>query len=220
MFISRIPINPRRRHARFLLGSPHAMHAAVLSSFPPGTVLDDDSGRVLWRVDQTRGGATWLFVVSPREPELLHIAEQAGWPTQHLGENKPYGQFIDRIDVGQEWGFSITANPVHTVTDQQGRKKKFAHVTAPQQLEWFRAKQADYGFALPQTASGDLDVEIRDRATRKFGRESATVTLNVATFVGRLQVVDQQLFRNALRHGVGRAKGYGCGLLLLSRIPH
>lgn len=219
MFISRVPLNPRRRQARFLLGSPQAMHAAVLSSFPPGTVLDDESGRVLWRVDENRDGGVWLIVASPREPELLHIAEQAGWPTQHLGESKPYGEFIARTEVGQEWAFTITANPVHTVTDEHGRKRKLGHVTVAQQTEWFVGQAASHGFTIPVASSGALELELSDRATRKFSRSTETVTVNVVTFVGRLRVTDQPLFQEALRRGIGRAKGYGCGLLLLSRRP-
>ncbi|MBF4460963.1 MULTISPECIES: type I-E CRISPR-associated protein Cas6/Cse3/CasE [unclassified Rathayibacter] len=218
MFISRVPLNPRRRQARFLLSSPHAMHAAVLSSFPPGTVLDSDAGRVLWRVDQARDGGVWLIVVSPSEPELLHVAEQAGWPTQHLGESKPYGDFVARIGIGQEWAFTITANPVHTVTDDEGRKKKLGHVTAAQQISWFLAKAEAHGFEVATTAEGEPELELSDRATRTFSREGRPVTLNVATFVGRLRVTDQLRCQEALRHGIGRAKGYGCGLLLLSRL--
>ncbi|PPI56706.1 type I-E CRISPR-associated protein Cas6/Cse3/CasE [Rathayibacter toxicus] len=220
MFISRVPLNPRRREARFLLRSPQAMHAAVMSSFPPGTTLDGESGRVLWRIDRGYGESTWLIVVSPNEPELLHIAEQAGWPTQHLGESKPYGDFITRIATGQEWAFTVTANPTRTVTDDQGLKKRLAHVTVTQQRDWFRSKSTTQGFTITQNSVGDADLEVRERATQTFTRQTASVTLGIATFIGRLRISDEKLFQNTLRHGIGRAKGYGCGLLLLSKLPN
>ena len=69
MHLSRIQINPARRGGRRLLGSPQAMHAAVLASFPDG---EGDRGRVLWRVDRDEH-RVWLYVVSRPVPDFGHI---------------------------------------------------------------------------------------------------------------------------------------------------
>ena len=50
MYLSRMYLNPQRRQGRALLASPQKMHAAVLSSFPPIPVENDE--RVLWRLDR------------------------------------------------------------------------------------------------------------------------------------------------------------------------
>ena len=71
MHLSRIQINPARRGGQKLLGSPQAMHAAVLGSFPEA---GDERGRVLWRVDRDEH-KTWLYVTSRPRPDFAHIVE-------------------------------------------------------------------------------------------------------------------------------------------------
>ena len=78
MYLTKCEINPARRDARKLLGSPQAMHAAVMAAFPRAVTAEE--GRALWRLDEVRAG-TYLYVVSPWKPDLTHVVEQAGWPT-------------------------------------------------------------------------------------------------------------------------------------------
>ncbi|WP_412759429.1 type I-E CRISPR-associated protein Cas6/Cse3/CasE [Nocardiopsis rhodophaea] len=42
------------------------------------------------------------------------------------------------------------------------------------------------------------------------------VTLLAVTLEGKLRVKDVEVFRRSLTHGIGRAKGYGCGLISLA----
>lgn len=42
--------------------------------------------------------------------------------------------------------------------------------------------------------------------------------ISVATVVGQLRVTDPEKFQNMLRHGIGKEKGYGCGLVLAKRV--
>ena len=76
MFLTQFDVNVARRDAVRLLASPERLHAAVLSSFPPGQSASDD-GRTLWRLD--RGPTPHeakLMIVSPLRP---HRAQRAGW---------------------------------------------------------------------------------------------------------------------------------------------
>src|SRR5690606_11468644 len=110
VFISRIQLNPRRRDAWRLLGSPQRMQAAVLASFVDPPVGDrEGEPRVLWRLDQEKERC-FLYVVSPDEPDFAHLAEQAGWPTTERGTSRPYGAFLARLAPGQQWAFRLTAN--------------------------------------------------------------------------------------------------------------
>jgi len=43
------------------------------------------------------------------------------------------------------------------------------------------------------------------------------VRLGTCDFAGTLTVTDEALFRQALKQGIGPAKGFGCGLLLCER---
>lgn len=222
MYMSRIALNRRRRGAVKLLGSRHAMHAAVMSSFPPGTATESDAGRVLWRVDR-RGEDVQLLVVSPAQPCLAHINDQAGWSTGSPWATRDYTPFLDSLATDEEFIFRLTANPTHRVAGpdgEGGRKQIVGHVTDGYQRRWFLDRAEPNGFVVASSAAGDGAEErpeliLKERDTAVFRRGQARVTLVTAAFEGRLRVTDPDLLRHALTHGIGRAKGYGCGLMTL-----
>lgn len=228
MFISRIQLNPRRRDAWRLLGSPQRMHAAVLASFVDPPVGDrDGEPRVLWRLDKD-GERYFLYVVSPDAPDFAHLAEQAGWPTTERGTVKPYDAFLGRLERGQRWAFRLSANPVRYVPSRDGgRAKRSAHVTVAQQESWLLERAERFGFRVtttetngPEGQASIPDVAVTQRATYNFGKNGSPgqVTLGVAQFDGRLEVVDAGLLRTAMCTGIGSAKAYGCGLLTLATL--
>ncbi|MDQ2837588.1 MAG: type I-E CRISPR-associated protein Cas6/Cse3/CasE [Actinomycetota bacterium] len=218
MFLTRFDINQARRGAKKLMGSPQAMHAAVLAGFPP---TDGESGdqRVLWRVDST-GARNLLYIVSPQQPDLTHLVEQAGWPQTATWLTKDYQPLLDSLTAGQQWGFRLTANV--TISTKRGkedvRSQRYGHVTADQQREWFASRAGKFGFSLAANTDGYDALEVRDRAVKQFRRQDQQVTLAVATFVGVLVVTDADALRAALVTGIGPAKAYGCGLLTLAPI--
>lgn len=222
MYMSKISLNRRRRGAVTLLGNRHAMHAAVMSSFPPGTPTSTDAGRVLWRIDRHQDNVD-LLVVSPAEPCLAHINDQAGWSTGGAWATREYMPFLRSIDAGQEYIFRLAANPTHRVSFQEGdgvRKQIVGHVTDDQQRQWFLDRAEANGFTVNESSSSTVDdthveLVVLERDTVVFRRNSQRVTLRTASYEGRLTVRDPDLLRHALTHGIGRAKGYGCGLLTL-----
>lgn len=229
MYLTRMPINTARRGAVKLLASPQAMHAAVLSSFPPEAVLSDpEVGRVLWRIDQLKPH-TYLYVLSPERPDLTALVEQAGWPLSSSWETKEYTPLLNRIQHGDEYRFSLVANPVQDLRQSSGRSKRLPHVTEAQQLVWFEDKGKRAGFEIVEapyrTASEpgvpdvheELQVRLSERRDRRFRRGERTVTLRTVRFDGLLRVTDSASFREALAHGIGSARGYGCGLMTISR---
>jgi CRISPR system Cascade subunit CasE len=192
------------------------MHAAVLASFPPD-VLGTEK-RVLWRVDTSPDHRIDLYVVSPVEPDMTHLVEQAGWLTSGW-ETRNYQPLLERITTTQRWGFRITANPVHhvVVDSETGQRKRLGHVTVVQQVGWLLERAERNGFKVVEAIDGEPDVAVSDRRTRRFRRGNNTVTLVTSQFDGHLEVTDVEAMRNVLVNGLGRAKGYGCGLLTLAR---
>lgn len=211
MFLTRMPLNSRRRGAVHLLGSPQRMHAAVMAAFPDSPV---GGGRVLWRVDRGHE-AVVLFVVSPSAPDLTHVAEQAGWPTSAKWETKPYDRFVSGIAAGDCMAFRLRANPVHSVRTRSGQTdtKVTAHVTATHQEQWLLDRGPSNGFAIVDDPDGTPQVLVRDRQLERFRRGDQNVTLSSAVFEGQLVVKDAEAFRAVLTSGLGRAKAYGCGLM-------
>ncbi|MBW3084716.1 CRISPR-associated endoribonuclease Cse3 [Austwickia sp. TVS 96-490-7B] len=220
MYLTRFPINVARRGARHLLVSQQRMHAAVLASFPP----DGDLPRALWRVD-SGDHRTDLFIMSPSRPDLTHLVEQAGWPSlpDMTWNTADYLPFLERLEAGQRWAFRLTANPVRSVPVPGGSRGQVkAHVAVAHQQKWLLSRTDQLGFTVPNGPHGQPQVVVKDRRTARFERRHAEsgrdVTVAMATFDGVLDVTDAGRLRQALTHGVGRAKSYGCGLLTLARL--
>lgn len=229
MFISRMPLNTARIGAQRLIGSPYRMHAAVEAAFPPGATRTSEDGRILWRLDaldQERG--LWLYVVSPEQPDLTHIIEQAGWPAHMAWESKDYTPLLSRIAVGQRWRFRLKANPVRLAKDDKGKRSRVrsedivgklqGHITVKDQTNWLITRCESHGFTILDDDTGMPSVLVKQRHREQFDRSGRTVTLVTAVFEGHLQVTDAERFRHTLCHGLGRAKGFGCGLLTVAPI--
>lgn len=222
-YLSKIDLNPLRRGAQRLLSNPQALHAAVLGGLPHQPVTE----RVLWR-EERHPHVCSLLVLTRSEPSWEHIVEQAGWSAgAAAGLVRDLAPVLDMAVRGREFGFKVRANPVMSVkpsgrehVDGPVRGVRRPHMTAGHQLEWFltRAREGRWGFAIgPEDAPG---VQLVARERVRFARVSGRppVTLSRATFEGRLQVTDPEVFRQTLLDGIGPAKAYGCGLLTVAAI--
>nr|WP_246300524.1 type I-E CRISPR-associated protein Cas6/Cse3/CasE [Actinopolyspora biskrensis] len=218
--MTKMPLNPRRRGARKLLGSPQALHAAVQAGFADPSPTEE--GRVLWRLDTYGQHRVVLYTATPEKPDFTHVVEQVGWPTTEAWQTRDYDDLLDSLRPGQHWQFRLTANPVRS-----GRRegwettKPLGHVTVKQQEQWLLDRASRLGFRLLTTegdTEGDAEPELAvvDRSTRRFERKGNQVTVSTATFEGHLEVTDTAALRHSLTFGIGRAKAYGCGLLTLA----
>lgn len=217
MYFTRMALNPARRGTRFFQASPQAMHAAVLSAFPPGVATQSTEGRVLWRLDRSRH-EIYLYLVSPESPDLTHLIEQAGWPTSSTWQTRDYAPLLGQITAGQHYAFRLVGNPVRQPREAELGGKRVGHVTVAQQQEWLMERAERSGFRILEAEDKAPALVVSDREVKKFSRGSATVTLSTARFDGRLEVTDAALLRQVLTAGIGPAKGYGCGLLTLARV--
>lgn len=217
MYLSRFDFDASRRTAARWAASPHSLHAAVMRSCSP-----DDGDRVLWRLDRHTAGAE-LYVVSSKEPDPHEIVAQATDAGPGAFATADYDSLLSRIAAGQRWNFRLTANPTYIVPAGHGRRGLVRpHVTATHQLDWFREKALASGFTVTDERGEDT-ARLVGRETRSFhgsrtkGGSGSPVTLTYATLEGALTVTDADLLRDALTNGIGRGKGYGCGLLTLAR---
>lgn len=101
----------------------------------------------------------------------------------------------------------------------QDERPSLAHVAYEAGSCWIREKEARLGC---QIESDRLRVDghfvhclkgHRDEQGRCRG-----IALSTLDFEGELRVTDPEVFLPALLHGVGPAKAFGCGLLLVRRI--
>lgn len=235
MYLSRMYLNPQRRGTRNLLTNPEALHATVLSAFPPNASGSTSEGRVLWRLD-TDGGKLALYISSPTRPSFSHLQEQAGWENQESWTIHEYAPVLDTLSVGKQFAFRLAANPVRSVRDPEtGKSKRKAHVTVARQRQWLMERAeligvkfleaevgADSGTGASDAEFSDVDnaaVAVTRRETLKFKRRGRTVTIARTQFDGAFEIVDPEKLRSAMCNGIGKAKGYGCGLLTVAPIP-
>ncbi|MBM7167484.1 type I-E CRISPR-associated protein Cas6/Cse3/CasE [Streptomyces sp. G44] len=164
MYLTRFRVNTARPGARRLLSSPQSLHAAVMASFPyllpTNATGTGDGPRVLWRLDHNATAEVFLYLVSPQQPDLTHLVEQAGWPAAHSPDtpgwqSRPYTPFLNRLTAGSIWQFRLTANPVHHIRRKDGeRTKRTAHLTPVHQQAWLLdpKRQEHAGFHIMEKA--------------------------------------------------------------------
>lgn len=220
MYLSRVLLNDRKRETMRALASPQVIHGAVESSFHQQTAKPGEfRKRLLWRVDYV-ADKCYLLLLSEEQPNLAALVHQFGHPNVlSSGETKAYSPFLEKLQKGQRWQFRLRANPVrnsNTETDESGRGKVFAHVTAEQQMQWLMARAESCGVALKQE---EFAVVHNDwKKFHKGSRGQHQVVLRTATFEGMLSITDADRFRQSLTSGIGRARAYGCGLMTIMRI--
>jgi CRISPR system Cascade subunit CasE len=171
-------------------------------------------------------GLPRFYVVSDREP----AAPSPNWQVQ----SKPYAP---ELATGDRLAFELRANPVITSRDAGGkavrhdvvmqektrllRARNIAHwadwttpdrPAMPELVQntcslWLQARCPRLGIAL----SDDLSVEGYEQHRGKGGE----LRISTVDFKGHLEVLDAAALRQALFLGVGHAKAFGCGLLLV-----
>jgi CRISPR system Cascade subunit CasE len=226
-YLSRVRINPQRAAARRLLSNPAHLRAAVLAGMPTQPV----TRRVLWRLDND-AYQPLVYVVSEERPSFEHMVEQAGWPSaaRPQFDVADYSSMLERLRRGERYSFRLGANPTYTVTrraaDGTTRKQRAAHKTVEHQARWLHERADDLGLRIAmsvmsgeQQEASQPDLLVAGRTRHRFARNgSGTVTIDVVTYLGHLVVADPERLRAALVSGVGRAKGYGCGLLTIAPV--
>ena len=81
-------------------------------------------------------------------------------------------------------------------------------------MKWLEQRGADCGFTLdPSRVQAD---GYRQQRLQKRG--AVDVRISTVDLEGVLEITDPTLFRETWQRGLGPAKGFGCGLILLRRI--
>lgn len=225
---TRIIINPRHRSARCALTSLERLHAIVARSISQAGNKDlqlstdhplfiSGKNRALWRIDHDRSGqSVKLYIVSevlPRDDVLL---SELGVEEQDYF-SCAYEPFLSRLNRGQEWGFRFKANPTKSVPSGVAgqRGKRCGISNKDEQLEWLWSQGRRHGFHIPINRLEVPEVVVRESGSVNFSRQRSTVTLMSTVYEGILAVDDPDLLRDSLTSGIGRAKGYGFGLMTL-----
>lgn len=192
------------------------------------TLFADDAARrrdFLWReMDGERLDRLAFLILSARPPEDRH----------GLLEIDPPKPWAPSLRPGDRLGFSLRANPVVTARRQGGRgprhdvvmraihglppgkrAKARAEAIVEKGRAWLDAQGRRHGFR--PLGEPRVDGYARRRVPREGEQEA--VCFSTLDLDGVLEVTDPEAFLVAIRRGFGKAKAWGCGLMLIRRVP-
>lgn len=204
MYLTKVVLNRQLRGARILLSNPQKLHAAINASFPESVEYTQETGRPLYRVENSKND-TIIYISSPLHPDVKHIIEQAGRENDvDSSVTKSYDKFLNSIQNGDIFRFRLNANPTVMIN------KNRIPLIKEKRLDWLNRKGDLHGFSiLDSSMSNDTKVE--------FKHNPRKITFSYCTFDGRLQVNDNTELINAIKNGIGSQKAYGMGLLSLGK---
>lgn len=154
---------------------------------------------------------------------ILHV-ELAGTPLEKkvliLSAQAPQASFDCSMQTKEisplflqhpAYQFELTINPVK----RDSKTRKLIPLRTREEIkEWFINKAPQWGFHV----NAD-QVEVKDLWVDRFNKSSSkTMTLCKAKLLGTITIDDQPLFQQSYIQGFGKAKSFGCGLLLLKAI--
>ena len=177
---------------------------------------------------EDRGGWPIFFIVSARTPV---VSEENLWTIQTK-------EYAPKVQVGQRLAFSLRVNPVRSKPVGGERKRGVRHdvvmeaktklkeagtsrdlwkatpeLVAEEGRKWLSAKATNHGFSV---ATNEVNADgYRQHWLAKSGHEP--IRFSTLDFQGVLTVEDSGKFLETLYHGLGPAKGFGCGLLMVRR---
>lgn len=170
-----------------------------------------------------RRGQIHFWLISSDKPAVREV----GW----FIRSKPYRP---AFRPGQHLAFELRINPSVKRLGSNGKSQRYdpialALMALPEKQRaaerqrwihqelapWLAARGDTYGFELDVDRTAVLRYEPLRFTGGKSGRE---IRLSVADFRGVLQVVDPVRFGQAAVQGVGHARGFGCGALLLKPV--
>jgi CRISPR system Cascade subunit CasE len=218
MYLSRLELKPQAaQNPSFWAGLQelYGAHQAIWNLFADGPTRKRD---FLFRKEGEGAGTRW-YALSERAPLDPH-----GYWTL---DSRP---FNPRLVSGQRLAFKIRVNP--TVAKAVSKTKSVRHdvvmnakrlatdrkdsipdskLIRDSCMEWFQARAARHGF--------DFDPhEIGVDGYRQLGgRKSKGIRLSTVDIEGILTVREPESFVQMLFKGLGPAKSFGCGLMLIRR---
>ncbi|MBE0521677.1 MAG: type I-E CRISPR-associated protein Cas6/Cse3/CasE [Candidatus Methanoperedenaceae archaeon] len=204
------------------LGDTYQIHRVLWSLFADDPQRKRD---FLYRYEKSENLPTF-YCVAERIPEDMNGV----WNI----ESKHYEPILH---VDQRLSFSLCANPIRTKRDDdkkqhrhdvvmnaknqlkqegipRGKWQSEAEIVQKHGFEWLARKGEQYGFRV-----SEQEVRADGYHQERFYKARGKHIVNISTidFTGLLTVTDPERFKDALYGGIGPAKGFGCGLLMVRR---
>jgi len=195
MYLSKVKLQAKG------LNNAHEWHKALWTLFP--NLAPGSTAPFLFFIEQMNlaKGAD-LLMQSDSLPEessdMARVLASKSWQPQFL--------------QGQRLRFSLRANPTKKIRDQDDRERKIRVplIKEEEQENWLFRKLGDAGEV--------QQLEIQKHPPiyfRKGGRAGKVVPVS---FEGILEVQNPEALRLIWEKGIGPAKAFGCGMLMIKRV--
>lgn len=205
---------------------PAAGHHLLWSLFADGEARTRD---FLWREEGSEGGRLRrrFLVLSQRPPEdrhgLFEVESQSFEPSLAAGDRL---RFVLRANPAKSRATPGARgrryDPVAAALSELPPEKRAVHRYQTLQdvgTQWLAAQGERNGFDLardPDSEEPRVQVEADDWRVLPRGA-ARPISFSVLDFEGELVVNEPALFLQRLEQGFGRAKAFGCGLMLIRR---
>lgn len=193
MFLTRITLS-KSQAVQVGASDVYAWHRKLWEGFPGRDGLSRD---FLFRIDDA-GQDFRIFLVSEKAPV------QPAWG--YWGTKEVASSFLEHA----AYRFQLRANP----TMRRSSDRRRLGIYQENRLhDWMRRKAQQHGF---KVLEGSLTVGApTDVFFRKNGRRGKHVAVD---FQGGMSVTDRDVFSAAFTNGIGSAKAFGFGLLMLQPV--
>ena len=184
------------------LSDCYAWHKAIWQCFPDRP----DAGRdFLFRLDEVPTGVL-VHILSPHEPQRPGFCAAEHWQTKAVPP-----RFLEH----EHYRFDVVCNPGRKVkaftSDGQSKKnsRREAIIKPDEQRAWLIRQAEQNGFAvLP-------DPRLDPSSSHHFQKNQQSGTHISVRFSGVLRVTQRDDFYQVFHKGLGSARGFGFGMLLL-----
>lgn len=170
--------------------------------------------------DKDKGPTPFLsrYIQKAHHAELLLVSAYQPIKPEWCGSEKWRLIEINENYLSQPgYFFDLYANPTRKVKksagngdfSKNGRRLTLMGETA--QREWLLRKGENHGFQL----ADDIPLRIEKPVNHHFNRKGKKGLHIGVRFQGALHVTDREAFKKVFREGIGTAKGFGFGLLII-----
>lgn len=223
LYFSRLTLNPApSARALIQLLNPKGESAAVDAHHRLiWTAFSDAKDRTrdfLWRYD----GANRFYTLSARPPRPSDLfgepAIKTFAPNLAIGDRLDFVLRANATKVSRQAGGKRVDVVMDLLHDEPKEKRAEKRLKLAQLAgeAWMARQGATKGFAPLQTVvEGYTVLELGLESTKRANRPR----LGVLDLSGTLTVTNPGLFLPALAQGFGRAKAWGCGLMMIRRAP-
>lgn len=201
-----------------------------------------NSHKLLWNLfsdgPERRRDFLYRFAAIKGSPTFYTVSEREPVDSGNIWDIHPK-RYDPKLKKGDLLSFMVRVNPIRSKRDENGRQQRhdvvmeaknkigFKTLTADQRppvatliqeagIDWLKARETEYGFSF-EGANVRVDGYFQHKLFKSKGLRP--ITFSTLDFNGILSVNDPATFvEKCLFKGIGPAKGFGCGLMLVKKI--